>query len=67
MINLLLSLSMYLAVSGYVIDVENSNALLLSKDDSPVLVELYYESLCPGCRRFISTMLYPAFDKGSFI
>lgn len=26
----------------------------------PVKLELYYESLCPGCRRFITSMLYPS-------
>ncbi|XP_072297958.1 gamma-interferon-inducible lysosomal thiol reductase-like [Eucyclogobius newberryi] len=25
----------------------------------PVKIELYYESLCPGCRNFITSMLYP--------
>ena len=64
MINLLTSLSFLLVGSlGYVIDLDNSDSLLITVDDSPVLVELYYESLCPGCRNFISTMLFPAFDK----
>lgn len=26
----------------------------------PVKLELYYESLCPGCRGFITSMLYPS-------
>jgi hypothetical protein len=25
-------------------------ATILARDDNPVLVELYYESFCPGCR-----------------
>ena len=29
----------------------------------PVLVELYYESLCPYCREFINDQLYPTFVK----
>ena len=59
---LLLSLSSFL-VSGYVIDVEFSDSMIIAVDDSPVLIELYFESFCPGCRNFITTMLYPAFDK----
>jgi len=31
--------------------------------EAPVLVELYYESFCPGCRAFLTGMLYPAYDK----
>lgn len=29
----------------------------------PVMLELYFESLCPGCRHFITTMLYPTWKK----
>jgi len=32
-------------------------------DASPVKVALYYESLCPGCRNFIQTQLFPTFQK----
>ena len=32
-------------------------------DAAPVKVSLYYESLCPGCRQFIHTQLYPTFQK----
>ena len=51
-------------VSGFVLDLHyNSQSRLVTMDDTPVLVELYYESLCPGCRNFISTMIFPTFDK----
>ena len=30
---------------------------------SAVRVELYYESLCPACRNFITEMLFPTFGK----
>jgi len=49
--------------SGFVLDLHYSQSRLVTMDDTPVLVELYYESLCPGCRNFISTMIYPTFDK----
>lgn len=29
----------------------------------PIQIDLYYESLCPGCREFITTQLYPAYQK----
>jgi len=59
---LLLSSSCFL-VSSYVISDDISESIIIGVDDSPVLVELYYESFCPGCRHFITTMLYPTFDK----
>ena len=59
---LLFSSSSFL-VSGYVLDIEFSDSMIINVDDSPVLVELYYESFCPGCRNFITTQLYTAFDK----
>jgi len=56
--------SSFFLVSSYVLDVDDmSNSMIIAIDDAPVLVELYYESFCPGCRAFITTMLYPAFDK----
>jgi len=30
---------------------------------APVVVDLYYESLCPGCRYFVETQLYPTYYK----
>jgi len=46
----------------------NSFTKLLSKnkDDTPadpVQIDLYYESMCPGCKYFFETQLYPTFYK----
>ncbi|KAG8593955.1 hypothetical protein GDO81_001005, partial [Engystomops pustulosus] len=32
---------------------------LQKRDESPVKVELYYESLCGGCRKFVVLQLFP--------
>ena len=57
LLHLLLPLLLLLAPSM------GSSIQVVSQDSAPVLVELFYESFCPGCRAFITTMLYPAFDK----
>ena len=51
------------SIQSYVLDIENSNSQIITVDEAPVHIELFYESLCPGCRNFITTMLFPAFDK----
>ena len=34
------------------------------REDVPTIdVNLYYEALCPGCMNFVSTELYPMFQK----
>nr|XP_039269319.1 gamma-interferon-inducible lysosomal thiol reductase-like isoform X1 [Styela clava] len=32
-------------------------------DAQPVMLDLYFESLCPGCRQFITKMLYPTWKQ----
>ena len=32
-------------------------------DAQPILIELYYESLCGGCRQFILEQLFPTYEK----
>jgi len=49
--------------NGYVMTFQDSNSLIVGVDEPPVLVELYYESLCPGCRNFITTQLFPTWQK----
>lgn len=29
----------------------------------PTSIDLYYETLCPGCRIFIASQLYPTWEK----
>jgi len=36
---------------------------LLTREEPPVTIELYYESFCPGCRAFVTGMLFTAFEK----
>ena len=43
-------------------DVLNSCREFYSNTD-PVSIELYYESLCPFCRQFITEQLYPTWNK----
>jgi len=43
-------------------DVLNSCREFYSNAD-PVSIELYYESLCPFCRQFITEQLYPTWNK----
>jgi len=33
------------------------------QDNKPVIIELYYESFCGGCRDFIAQQLFPAYQK----
>ncbi|XP_059145725.1 gamma-interferon-inducible lysosomal thiol reductase-like, partial [Physella acuta] len=35
----------------------------VDEEAAPVNFALYYESLCPGCENFITTMLFPTFQK----
>uniref|UniRef100_A0A8C6U1V5 Gamma-interferon-inducible lysosomal thiol reductase n=1 Tax=Neogobius melanostomus TaxID=47308 RepID=A0A8C6U1V5_9GOBI len=37
----------------------NFTRALARRTAEPVKIGLYYESLCPGCRNFITSMLYP--------
>jgi len=62
MYSLLFALTVVSSINCYVVS-KNDDTLVISVDASPVKVELFYESLCPGCRHFITTMLYPTFDK----
>ena len=36
-------------------------------DDEKVMVELYYESQCPGCREMVTTSFYKAFQTEGFL
>ena len=42
---------------------QDSKLVLTNSAAPPVLIELYYESLCPGCRAFITGQLFPVFQK----
>jgi len=59
---LVLFVTLVSSINCYVVS-GTDDTFAISMDDSPVKVELFYESLCPGCRHFITTMLYPTFDK----
>lgn len=40
----------------------HKNIKKVKQNAEPVLVELYYESLCPGCRAFMMGQLWPTFQ-----
>nr|CAB3255258.1 gamma-interferon-inducible lysosomal thiol reductase [Phallusia mammillata] len=40
-----------------------ANRLFPMASDAPVQVDVYFESLCPDSIRFITTMLYPTWEK----
>ena len=37
--------------------------MVVDVDTAPVHIELFFESLCPGCRGFITQLLVPTWQK----
>ncbi|CAG5132988.1 unnamed protein product [Candidula unifasciata] len=56
-----------IALECGVYDQCKKNEWTLNQDAAPVNFALYYESLCPYCKNFITTMLYPTYLKLSSI